>query len=611
MSISKLIISIALVALMAIPAGAALAQVPVAISAGAPLAGAGSAVIWDDVARSDAITYTMTGVTPPEAGTSYEGWVKQGTKVKSTGVMDVAADGSISHTFGSGKQVLVPLKEQNESGQSGWAVLSVNAGNPAQTDVMLTLGDGTLQTQLVHIHSGQCGATLGGVEIGLTSFVGGSGASMTTVDATLISLRSGDRAINTHQAGSQGTYTSCGNIPTEAGALTFALGEMSNSGQSGWATLIANGNQTDVVLDITSGVLQTELVHIHSGQCGDPLGGVDHPLTSFVGGSGGSMATVDVSLASLRDADSAINTHRAGAAGTYTTCGNIPAGNSVYSGENLIREHNEVVITIEPIPDGDPAPSGVVAFSAAIDGGPLAHIRHLLADWPERSGAGILTNLQTQLDVAVLHANLATNSDTIAGIKQHLEHVVNAIEGKDGPNYGDLDGDGATQDFGDGIGVLNHAVDRKHAGFASKDLPETSTIAIQGKLVDEYAMNAHDWAALARDQALQALNQSSRSLIDIFVGPGADTVITLLDVAKNGSDAQGPSAVDAYVAAQMMATYEFAVGAGGTPAPAPSPPATGEAAIPLLATVGLISALILLGAGGLLTLRSRRSRASS
>ncbi len=34
---------------------------------------------------------------------------------------------------------------------------------------------------------------------------------------------------------------------------------------------------------IRAGTLETELTHIHSGQCGDTLGGVVFPLISFVG----------------------------------------------------------------------------------------------------------------------------------------------------------------------------------------------------------------------------------------------------------------------------------------------------------------------------------------
>ena len=603
MSRLKLIILVALFA-VAIPA-AALAQEPVLISAQEPLEGMGTAVIVDDVSLSDGITFAMTGVTPPAVGTAFEGWVKTGSTVKSTGIIPVAADGSIDYTFASDKQLVIPLNELNSSGQSGHGVLTVNADDPSMTDVTLSLGAGTLETELVHIHSGQCGANLGGVVHSLTKFAGGAGASMTTVDATLNSLRNGAFAVNTHQTGNAGTYTACGNIPTEKNALTFALEEQSNSVQSGWATLIANGAQTDVVLDISAGgVFETELVHIHSGQCGDNLGGVVHSLASFVGGSGGSVTTVNATLASLRNGAFAVNSHRAGAAATYTTCGTIPAGDSYYSGENLIQNYDEIVITVEPIPDNDKKPSGVVAFSAGIPAGAMAHIRHLLSDWPAGTNVGILTNLQTQLGVALLHANLAKNQTTVAAKKQHLEHVINAIEGPGGANYGDIDGNGAIEDFGDGVGALKHADDRKHSGFAAGTVPDDLALAAHAALVDEYGMNAEDLAILARDQALSAVGSSSLSLIEIFLGPGGNSVITLLDSAKNGS-VQGGAAAQAYVEAQLMATYTMVAGPGGAPEVVAPPQTVGEPAIPRLAQAAIMAALLLLAVGWLLVVRSQ------
>jgi hypothetical protein len=218
----------------------------------------------------------------------------------------------------------IALDAEKASGQSGWASLTARGD---QTDVVLYITPGSLQTELVHIHSGQCGVdTLGGIEYDLTSFVDGSGVSVTTVDVPLSGLRTGDFAVNSHKKGEPGVYTSCGNIPAEAEALTIALDEENKSGQSGWATLTARSGKTDVVLYITPGSLATELVHIHSGQCGaDTLGGVEHGLTSFVDGSGFSVTTVDVPLSSLRTGDFAVNSHKKGEPGVYTSCGNIPA----------------------------------------------------------------------------------------------------------------------------------------------------------------------------------------------------------------------------------------------------------------------------------------------
>ena len=83
------------------------------------------------------------------------------------------------------------------------------------TQVELSISAGALETELTHIHSGQCGDTLGGVVFPLTSFVGGSGSSSTLVEATLDSLMDGNHAINLHEVGNPSIFTACGNIPAE------------------------------------------------------------------------------------------------------------------------------------------------------------------------------------------------------------------------------------------------------------------------------------------------------------------------------------------------------------------------------------------------------------
>jgi plastocyanin len=109
-------------------------------------------------------------------------------------------------------------------------------------------------------------------------------------------------------------------------SVSFALGELNSSGQSGAATLTANGDSTVVTLQLSGGDLETELVHIHNGQCGDSLAGVAHALTNFADGAGTSVTTIDASLDSLLAGTFAINAHQSGNPETYTACGNVLVG---------------------------------------------------------------------------------------------------------------------------------------------------------------------------------------------------------------------------------------------------------------------------------------------
>ncbi|MCX8214741.1 MAG: CHRD domain-containing protein, partial [SAR202 cluster bacterium] len=207
----------------------------------------------------------------------------------------------------------------NSSDQSGSATLTVSG---VRTIVTLELSEGSLDTELVHIHAGQCGDTLGGIAHELTSFVGGFGGSVSTVNSSLTSLLTSGFAINAYKAGDPGVSTACGNIPASAASVTFDLDDLNDSDQTGTATLTPNGGSTIVTLVLTTGALESELANIQAGECG-ASGDIVHSLTSFVDGSGISATTLNASLASLRTGNLIVNVHDSGDPDTKTACGAI------------------------------------------------------------------------------------------------------------------------------------------------------------------------------------------------------------------------------------------------------------------------------------------------
>lgn len=251
--------------------------------------------------------------------------------------------------------------------------------------------------------------------------------------------------------------------------------------------------------------------------------------------------------------------------------------------ENLILNYDTVLITVEPEADGDPSPSRVIAFSHAVPSGAMSHIRHLLAASPTNADRGILTSLQDQIAVATLHAELARNSDDIDTIKQELDNVIESIEGSGG--------------------VLTHAVDRKHAGFASNAALGDAVVNTHADLVDMAGSNVEAWATAARDAALDIKGRDNftvaKTLLITVTGP--------LDAALNGITASGTGgAKEAYTQAQLMATYTLA--SGTTPEPGPGLPLTGDPTLGLLAQLSVITSLILLSGGLALILGRSRSR---
>ena len=221
----------------------------------------------------------------------------------------------------SSDPVTLLMNELNNSGQSGSVTLTPRG---TKTTVTVSITPGAVGiAQPIHIHSGSC-ADLGGVTYPLTSL--DAGMSTTRVDASISTLLSGGFAVNAHKSGPEASvYVACGTIPKRADVLTITMNELNSSGQSGTATLVANGNTTDVAVAVTPGAVGVaQPIHIHTGSCAT-LGGVDYALTAVMNGT--SLSSVDVSLDTLRDGEFAVNLHKSGAeASVYHACGDLNKG---------------------------------------------------------------------------------------------------------------------------------------------------------------------------------------------------------------------------------------------------------------------------------------------
>ena len=321
----------------------------------------------------------------------------------------------------------------------------------------------------------------------------------------------------------------------------------------------------------------------------------------------------------LINSDSTLKLNTGGAIEVPTT-GSVNHSYTSPDGDDLIALYNKVAITVELEADADAAsPAGEVVYAHVVPIGAMAHIRHLVSSWPPGEENGILTDLKAQLDVAVLHATLAKNSTDLSGVAAHIEHVINAIEAAGGPNYGDVNGDGVTQDVGDSVGVLAHADNRKHGPFAAGAAADDDIIVDGAGFVDINGANAAAWATEARDQALGILDETSLTLAKVFLGPGANTVISRLEAARDGFDTDGDGTIEsvageggaaqAYVEAQLMATYTLRPGGLGAPVgvgPNIGLPSVGDSSVPGLAQAALLASIVFLGTGGLILVRRRR-----
>ncbi|MBI2855954.1 MAG: leucine-rich repeat domain-containing protein [Chloroflexi bacterium] len=115
--------------------------------------------------------------------------------------------------------------------------------------------------------------------------------------------------------------------PGEVEVIVLELRELNDSGQSGLATLTALGNNTEVVLSLSPGVMESTMVHIHSGQCGAALGGVLYPLADFADGTSATILE-GVSFGDLPEY-LAINVHSSDDPSVYTAGGDTSTVSSV------------------------------------------------------------------------------------------------------------------------------------------------------------------------------------------------------------------------------------------------------------------------------------------
>ena len=115
-------------------------------------------------------------------------------------------------------------------------------------------------------------------------------------------------------------------------------------------------------------------------------------------------------------------------------------------GRDLLAKYTTFIVTIEPNPDPDPEPSDEIAYG---DSTPLV-ISNVINQLVGPGGPARGINAQAQL--AVTHANLAAEADSLDQWQAHAQHVINIIQGSSGLDYNAEGGDP-----GDGVGIVGHA----------------------------------------------------------------------------------------------------------------------------------------------------------
>ena len=221
---------------------------------------------------------------------------------------------------------------------------------------------------------------------------------------------------------------------------------------------------------------------------------------------------------------------------------------------------------VPPVVMPTPAPTVFVPDARKLPQLSLTAIQRLLVDGPglpTRQGYAI--GLHDQADELLRHAKLLSTSQTSgdpAGVRRHAEHIFNLIAGSRDPQFGDLDGDGHSQNAGDGFGLLPNGdqpgyiqatLDAAHAAETASDA--TPEITLHAQHVEICANNMSQWATDARGLALNLSRAPDAG--------AAERLLQLANAIAMGEDVNGDGEIApvpgeggglvAYVHAQYMA----------------------------------------------------------
>jgi len=219
-----------------------------------------------------------------------------------------------------------------------------------------------------------------------------------------------------------------------------------------------------------------------------------------------------------------------------------------------------------------------------------------VSDTPDN--VGYLLGLRTQAEIVASHVSLtdlALGPQDLVGVHRHAEHLINAIEGLHGPNFGDVDGDGRILNPGDGKGLLSTSQGPgyiesvvQHAQAAIDAPDATGEIKLHAGHVLIGAQNTQTWVEQIDAKALELVRvQDIGTARAIF-----EEMRLLSENMLDGVDANGDGQIapipgegtilTAYQHAQFAASpaYQSPLQEGGaplvvaqaTPTPTPPPP---------------------------------------
>lgn len=247
---------------------------------------------------------------------------------------------------------------------------------------------------------------------------------------------------------------------------------------------------------------------------------------------------------------------------------------------NLAGRYSRFVISEEPAGSNPTKPGGTLRFEGLLPPQAFGSLTQLLAAGPGLpSEQGYVVGLRLQADELQRHAQFVADAQAagnLDGIKRHSEHVFNLVAGSLDPQFGDLNGDGRSQNAGDGFGLLENGTQAGYikassdTALAAAAAPDaTQAIKVHAEHVRICAANMQTWAVEAHELALQL----SKTTDVAAAKTQAERLLELAGWIQRGNDANGDGeiapvpdeggSIVAYDHSQFMAGFGlFAAGDG-------------------------------------------------
>ena len=245
------------------------------------------------------------------------------------------------------------------------------------------------------------------------------------------------------------------------------------------------------------------------------------------------------------------------------------------SGADLLARYSTFVITVEPLDDPDPGPSGVIAYGAATRGAVLSHMSALLGE------GGAATALRDQAAQVLAYAEAASESEALADKQSNAGMAADMLDG-----------------------VVSQAREASAQAsdllFSSASGGDENVEAVANELIDA-SNNVIRLAGETRDAAARVTGAASDS---IEVAQETKNLLAWASRLYSGTAQDGQAqgevpygAVTVYEKAQDLGAFRPGVGA---------PPATGDSLVPMVALLALVLGAAFVLSGGLVVFRSRR-----